>query len=1033
MTLLRNVWLWGLCCLAFTSPGRADEAIDFNRDIRPLLSDRCFSCHGPEEKSREAGLRLDDKQIAFGELDSGATAIVVGDVAKSELITRITESDADLRMPPADSGKTLSSAEVDLLKRWIKAGAPWADHWSFVAPIKHAPPAVKNSAWVKNEIDRFVLARLEAAGMSPSLEADKRTLIRRVTFDLTGLPPTLAEIEAFASDESPEAYEKLVDRLLASERYGEHMARFWLDASRYGDTHGLHLDNYREMWPYRDWVVRSFNSNQPYDQFTIEQLAGDLLPNPTTDQLIATGFNRCHVTTGEGGSIEEEVYVRNTIDRVSTTSTVFMGLTMECSRCHDHKFDPLTQKDFYAMFAYFNSLEGSPLDGNVAKYAPVITVTTPEIENHLQGLETQIAAAQAKLLEPIAEVDAAQLAWEQLLREQNAGQAEWTMFDPQAFKSSGGATLTKLDDQSVLASGSNSATDVYELVGKLPAGAVTALRLEGLVHDSLTNKGHGRSVNSNVVMTGFEAEIASAEKPEEFRPIKFVRAWADHEQTNGDFKIANAIDANPQSGWATAGYEKLENRTAIFIADAPQGAAGDVIRIRLRFESVHSQHQFGRVRLATTSAKVIPQVDVVGVPPEMVEIAKLDAAARTAEQQTKLRDFYRKSVSKNPAATKLYSDIDALVKQRDAINNAKPTTLIWKEMAQPRDSFILHRGEYDQRRDKVTRATPAALPPLPEGAAQTRLGFAQWLVSPQHPLTARVAVNRFWQQLFGTGIVKTAEDFGAQGEPPSHPLLLDYLAVDFRENGWSVKRLMKQMVMSAAYRQSSKVTPEMLERDPRNRLLSRGPRFRLDGEMLRDQALAVSGLLVEKLGGPGVKPPQPNLWILVGYSGSNTVNFSADSGPEKVHRRTLYTFFKRTSPPPQMSTFDAPSRESCTVRRERTNTPLQMLLLMNDPQYVEAARALAERTMKGGDSTEKRVDFMFQLCTARLPRETERAELVRYYEATLADFQAAQDAAGKLLTVGEAPVDAAMPTPELAAWTLVANLVLCLDEVVTKN
>ncbi len=777
----------------------ADEAkINYGRDIRPLLADNCFACHGPDVHQRKAKLRLDTRTGALAELRSGGHAIVPGKPDDSLLVERITEDNPARRMPPKKTGKHLTPAQIDLLRRWIAEGAPYSVHWSFVPPMRHALPRVKNTTWPKNPIDHYILARLEREGLQPSPEAERTTLIRRVTLDLTGLPPALAEVDAFLADTSPNAYEKVVDRLLRSPRYGEHMARFWLDAARYGDTHGLHLDNYREMWPYRDWVIKAFNDNKPYDRFLIEQLAGDLLPNATLDQIIATGFNRCHVTTSEGGSIEEEVYVRNVIDRVDTTGTVFMGLTVGCARCHDHKFDPIKTKEFYQLFAFFNSIDGPALDGNAARPAPTVRVPTAEQTAELQRMQQKIAA----------------------LREQ---------------------------------------------------------------------------VNDET-------------------------AWA----------------------WHTKTYTRLAS---------------------------------------------------------------------------------------------LCKQMAFVEKKRQQIEKGIAATLVFKERAKPKPAYILKRGEYDQRGEQVGRETPKFLPPLPEKAPRDRLGLAQWLLAPDHPLTARVEVNRLWQQCFGTGLVKTAEDFGTQGESPSHPELLDWLAVQFREDGWDMKKMMKRLVMSATYRQCSRVTKDRLAKDPNNRLLSRGPRFRLDAEMLRDQALFISGLLVEKLGGPSVKPPQPaGLWEAVGYTGSNTKNFVPDHGHEKVHRRSMYTFWKRTSPPPQMNTFDAPSRESCIVRRERTNTPLQALLLMNEPQYIEAARTLAERTMKeGGMTPEARLTFMFRLTTARRPDANEMKEMLAAYKDHLAAYSRDAAKAKQLISVGEQKPDDKLNPSELAAWTMIANLLLNLDEVINKG
>ena len=1013
----------------------ATKPVDFSRDIKPILADKCFTCHGPDKDSVEADLRLDRKESVFGATASGVTPVVPGNEKASELIARITADDEFMIMPPADGPKKLSVDEIEMLRSWVQQGAPWEEHWAYRPPTKPAVPQVARKNWPLGDVDRFILARLEHEGLQPSPEADKITLLRRVTFDLTGLPPTPAETRAFLNDKSPDAYEKVVERLLASPRYGEHMARYWLDAVRYGDTHGLHLDNYREMWPYRDWVVEAFNVNKPFDRFIIEQLAGDLLPEPTREQLIATGYVRCHVTTSEGGSIAEEVYVRNVVDRVVNFGTVFMGATFECTRCHDHKFDPYTMEDFYSLFAYFNSIDGNPLDGNKKDPAPVIQVPSPEQEQRMADLTAKIAVLAKRMNDAWPAVDAAQKEWEQAVAAEfgsQSEQADWQIVVPETFRSRGGAELQKLEDNSLLAGGSNAAKEVYEIISPLEGTGWLTVRLEGLMHPSLTNGGVGRSPNSNVVLTEFEAYVSPADKPEKWQRVKIKNAWADYEQPNGDFKIANAIDGKPETGWAVGGHMKREDRQAYFVAEKPFGVEkGAMLKVVLKHESVYGQHQFGRVRLAVSKVNPIPN----NVPANILATIRLDAEKRDAKQQAELQQHYRKAVSTFAELVEVRKELAELEKSKKELSEQIPTTLVFREKKEPKPAFILHRGEYDQQREEVKRRTPLVLPSLPNDFPNDRLGLARWLVAPSHPLTARVTVNRFWQQLFGTGLVKTAGDFGSQGEPPSHRQLLDYLAVTFMESGWDVKAFMRQLVTSATYRQSSHVTGELLKRDPQNRLLARGPRFRLDAEMIRDQALFASGLLVEKLGGPSVKPPQPDgLWFAVGYTNSNTARFVADEGPEKVHRRTLYTFIKRTSPPPEMSTFDAPSREAGCVRRERTDTPLQALLLFNDPQFVEAARVLATRTLHEANSTdEARAAYMFELLNSRVPNNEELTDLVNGYRDDLKSFRDDPQAAKSLIAVGSAPVDETLDAAELAAWTMTANMLLCTDEVLNKN
>ena len=1155
---------------------RRRDHVSFQRNSSDL-SNTCYTCHGPDEAQRQAGLRLDLRDEALTELDSGERAIVPGDSAASALYQRIAEHDPSLRMPPADQEQQLTTEQIELIRRWIDQGAEWEEHWSFVPPTRPTVPEVAQAEWPINEIDHFILSRLEAEGLRPSEQADKTTLIRRLTFDLTGLPPTLDEVDAFLQDHSPDAYERLVDRLLDSPRYGEHMARYWLDAARYGDTHGLHLDNERGIWVYRNWVIDAFRANMPFDQFTIEQLAGDLLPNPSQEQLIATGFNRCNVTTSEGGSIDEEYYVRYAVDRVETTSTVFLGLTTGCAACHDHKFDPISQREFYGLFAFFNSQTERPMDGNAMAPPPVIKVPSADQQARQEALASQLAAIRQQIEAPDAELDAAQQAWEGELADRYAQQ--WQLLEVSEAKSTGGATLRRLEDGSWLAEGENPSRDVYEFVARVDQAPIVAFRLEALTHDSLPHRGPGRSDNANFVLSEFELEAAPADAPEDFRPVRLEHARADHSQAKGEYFVAKAIDGvvDATNGWAVSGYERRENRVAVFNPAEPiVFEAGTLLRIRLRHESQFGQHAIGRVRLATSTdlataptmwgtwQQVGPFTSQVGgevydvefepergvdlsatydegalkwteradladgaihawegeysatyfyrtihapstrsvtlsfgsddgikvwlngtvvldknvergvaedqdqIPVELasgenrllVKVVNVRGAGafyfrpleeefggefaevlpllavvpteRSDEQVRRLREEYRRRHWDRWQP--LQDELKEVEEQRAALDAAIPTTMVMKELDEPRQAYVLMRGEYDKRGDEVGRTVPAVLPALPEGAPLNRLGLAQWLVDPAHPLTARVTVNRFWQQFFGTGIVKTSEDFGSQGEWPSHAELLDWLAVDFVESGWDVRACVRRIVTSATYRQSAAVTNELLRRDPGNRLLARGSRFRLDAEVLRDNALYVSGLLLEGQVGRGVKPYQPpGLWEAVGYTSSNTAKFSRDAG-DALYRRTIYTFWKRTAPPPAMLIFDAPSREACTVRRPRTNTPLQALLLMNDEQHVEAARQLAERIVReGGRTTAERLRYAFRLVTSRWPDESELSLLHQAFESQREHFAERAAAAAELLAVGEAARDEALDVRMLAAWTMVANMLLNLDETVTRG
>jgi hypothetical protein len=1037
------VSLLSLPGLILLQPGQADDAksdgkqeatIDFNRQIRPILSEYCFACHGPDEKSRKAKLRLDTREGAFAKLRGGGLVIVPGKSADSELIQRVLTHDETELMPPPKYGKKLTDQQKALLKQWVEQGASWSSHWAFVAPTKPALPRVKKLDWPRNPVDHFTLARLEKEGLQPSPEADKTAWLRRVTFDLTGLPPTLAESDAFLADASPQAQDKVVDRLLESPRYGEHMARFWLDAARYGDTHGMHLDNYREIWPYREWVIHAFNKNQPFDRFLVEQLAGDLLPDATLEQKVATGFIRCHVTTNEGGSIDEEVYVRNVVDRVDTNGTVLLGLSIGCARCHDHRYDPVSMKDYYQMFAFFNNLDGSAMDGNVPQHPPFLKLPSPEQATALDQVQKKIAGLEKKIGEVMADVK-----YEEAPEPKTPAKPERTDF-------------VWLDDQLPLSKalptgGPNVAWQFVKSPEPVLQGSKSVkLHAQGLQQVVLMEANPGLRVGEGDRL--FAHVYLDPAKP----PREIMLQWHSKTWLHRAYWGENVIPF---------GKDNTGERRAM----GPLPKAGEWVRLEVEASRVDikpgtvlngfaftqqdglaywdkaglvTQTPQGSTSFETLTAWLQTQRGTGGanLPKDLQALVKLEPAKHTTEQKKKLRDYFLQYVypKTQPTFAPLNDELGKLTKERDQLEKQIPTTLIFKEKSEIRPAYILKRGEYDQRGEQVQRNTPAFLPPLPASAAKNRLGFARWLVARDHPLTARVAVNRLWQQCFGTGLVKTAEDFGSQGEPPSHPELLDWLAVQFIDDGWDVKKMMKRLVTSATYRQSAKITKDRLAKDPHNRLLSRGPRFRLDAEMLRDQALFVSGLLVEKVGGPSVKPPQPaGLWEAVAFTGSNTGKFSPDTGHDKVHRRSMYIFWKRTAAPPQMNALDAPSREACTVRRERTNTPLQALLLMNEQQFVEAARALGERTMKqGGATLEDRLRFLFRTVTIRNPEPLELSELRTLFSDNLKNFQTNPKAADQLIAVGETRPDATLNPSELAAWTMVANLVLNLDEVIAR-
>ncbi len=1126
----------------------------FNREVRPILAEHCFPCHGPDARARKAELRLDSREGVLHGGKSGQPAVVPGDPDASLLMAKVAHADPSKRMPPLKTGKPLSSAQVGTLRRWIAAGAEFEPHWSFVAPRRPGLPAVREAAWPRHAIDTFVLARMERAGLAPSAPADPATLLRRVTLDLTGLPPTPAELDAFLADPSDAAYAATVDRLLASSASAEHLARHWLDAARYGDTHGLHLDNFRSMWPYRDWVVGAFQRNLPFDQFVVEQLAGDLLPQPTQAQRIATGFHRCNPTSAEGGMIAEEFLALYAAERVATTGTVFLGLTVGCARCHDHKYDPITQREFYRLFAFFDNVAEDASDGNAAAPPPIVRVTTDDDEAKLARFAADVQAVEARLTEPAPDVDAQQVEWEAKVRAEVA-----TLWQPLAVRLAfaHGSDATILADGTVAFRGANPARDEYELVVAPEASELRALRVEALLDGDV---GPGRAPNGNFVLTGFEVHARAPGTDHPGVRVPLAAATADYVQR--DFEPAFALDGGAARGFAVQGPRVARAFVAAF-REPLATPAGTTVHVRLRFQSVFPQHGMARVRLLGASTQAaLPTVwspwsvsgphaatsyraaydtafpaestnegftprpeftdgkahdlpggiaatylrrtltvpsarpvelalgsddglkvwldgalvldrDVqrpVGPDQELLPlwlepgehtlllkvvnagggfafyfrvageetqpaplsvVAALTAEQRTPAQATELRTFYRRHHWSGFRA--LEQRRDALRAEQTAFDAALPRTLVMAERTERRPTHLLERGQYDRKGERVEPGVPSILPPLPAGAPPSRLSLARWLVASDHPLTARVAVNRYWRMLFGTGIVKTVEDFGTQGEWPSHPDLLDWLACEFIASGWDVRALLRSMVTSSTYRQASSVTDALLAADRGNRLLARASRPRLDAEVIRDCALATSGLLVRTLGGPPVKPYQPSgIWKAVAYVGSNTENYEQEHGTA-LYRRSLYTFWKRTAPPPTMVIFDAPSREDCTVRRSRTNTPLQALALLNDPTFVEAARALAARTLRAADDIDARLDFACRTVLARTPDAHERAALFALLSAQRAEFAADPAAATALLAVGESPRDAELAADEHAAWTLLCSTLLNLDEAITRN
>jgi hypothetical protein len=1068
----RAQWRRGSLALVVCAVAAAQTTtVEFNRDIRPIFSDKCYKCHGPDERMRKSKLRLDTEAAAKSDL-GGHFAILPGNVAGSELIQRVSSQDLGRRMPPQYAGAPrLTDREIELLTHWIAQGARWQKHWSFLPPVRRPAPEVHDSNWAKNGIDRFVLARLEQEGLKPSPEADRRTLIRRVSFDLTGLPPTLAEVEAFVRDSSPNAYEKVVTRLLASPRYGERMAARWLDAARYADTNGYQTDAERSMWRWRDWVIDAFNRNLPYDRFTVEQLAGDLLPGATREQIIATGFNRNHRANGEGGIIPEEYAVEYVVDRVDTTSTVWLGLTLGCARCHNHKYDPFTQREFYQMYAYFNSV---PERGNAFKYGnspPVIAAPLPDQESKLKALEQRLAIAEQQMASMEPRIGKAQTAWE-------ASAAVTTLPDwassraaavdlPMAGDLNGEITpdpprsekyLYLMENGPVVeaVSFARAATwkDGDPQYAAAPMGKVG--EFDGMRYVDVGNVGNfgfydGFTLSAWIYPAAASGTIISraGDEPEGkgfslvlregHLAANLIQRWLD------DGVRLQSEQTVPLNQWShvilTYDGSRLASGVQLYLDGRPLRTRIDLDYMNQPFDvkqplriggglgaGSRFRGQIARVRVYR-SALAAEEAAVLAVGETVGRLSQVPAAKRSPAQAMKLRHCFLERYA--PAEMQpAWKNLLDLREDRRRLIDSFPTVMVMHDSAPARETHLLVRGAYDRPGEKVERGVPGVLPPFPAGAPNNRLGLAQWLVDRGNPLTARVAVNRFWQNYFGAGLVKTLEDFGSQGEWPSNPELLDWLATEFMDHSWDMKALQRTIVSSATYRQSSVTTPELLQRDPENRLLARGPRVRLSAEMIRDQALALSGLLVEKVGGPSVKPYQPaGLWKEL--SGGD--DYKPDHG-DALHRRSIYTFWKRTAPPPMMMNFDAAGRETCVVRELRTNTPLQSLNLMNDVTFLEAARKMAERMMReGGRTPAERIGYGFEMATARKPGKQESEILMTSFQYYLDLFQSDDTRAQKYLSQGEAPHDEKLNARELAAYASLASLILNLDSSLTKN
>lgn len=1056
--LVAAIGLVTVCGIAFENVVNAQDRLEYNRDIRPILAENCFACHGADSASRKADLRLDKRDVAieFG-------AITEGQPDESELVARITSDDPELLMPPPETKKSLTPQEIETLRQWIAAGAEYQPHWSFIAPVKPEIPQVSNKSWLKNEIDSFILARLEEHQLQPAAEADSRTLFRRLHLDITGLPPTPESIAQFATDyetNADAAVSSWIDRLMQSPAWGEHRARYWLDAARYGDTHGLHFDNYREMWPYRDWVIRSFNHNQPYDQFTVEQLAGDLLPDPTEDQLIATGFQRCNITTNEGGTIDEENLANYAVDRVQTFGWVHLGMTTNCAQCHDHKFDPFTQKDFYSLAAFFRNTTQGPKDGNVKDgLGPILVLPVEADRPRWDALPGDIAAAKTvrdeyktaartPFDEWVRSVSIESLAESlphddlviHLPLDEGSGKEIHSAGDvSQTFTANGDVTWSdagKIGSAPVIKPGSTfdlGNVGDFELHQSFSYGAWvktantdTSAAIFAKMDEKAAFRGwdlwqNGNAFSVHIIDSWPENSMKVTTKNAVVKAGQWQHLMMTYDGSRKPEGVRIYVNGKEQPTKVDNKTFKdgasIKTQTHLRIGQRSEGAildGGSVQDIRI----FQRQLTDGEVQ---TIARFAP----------LQAILSIEEEKRKPQQTEQLFDHYLTNI--DTRFTGLVETVDQLEAEQKAIRDRSPVTHIQQEkMNSPAMAYILTRGEYDRPTQEVTAATPAALHPFAEELPHNRLGLAKWLIDPANPLTARVTVNRFWQQIFGRGIVVTPEDFGVTGALPSHPELLDWLAIDFREHGWDVQRFFKQVFMSATYRQASITTPEKLERDRENMLLSRGPRFRMDAEMIRDSALASSGLLSRKMYGPGVKPYQPEgIWDIVGLPSSNTRNYVQDTG-EDLYRRTLYTFWKRMAPPPDLEALNAPSREFCTVRRERTNTPLQALVTLNDPQFVEAARHLAQQVISTqSDDTA----ILNQVAVRVLGRDfsayeqdslrSDYVDYLKYYREHPEDAQA-------LINVGESQVPEGLDPASLAAWTLVCNQVMNLDEAVNK-
>ncbi|MFN4920166.1 MAG: DUF1553 domain-containing protein [Planctomyces sp.] len=1052
--------LFPLHCCA----GSADDTVDFNRDVRPILANHCWSCHGRDEASRKAGLRLDTREAALAAGDSGQPALVPGQPAASALLQRIHATDSDEIMPPPEFRKPLSDRQKSVLQNWIRQGAHYADHWAFIPPQRPPLPAVRPSNWPVSDVDLFVLHRLQQEGLQPAAPAPPLMWLRRASLDLTGISPSPAEQQQFLDEVRQQglltAKSLAADRMLQSDRCAERLAMQWLDAARYADTNGYNNDEMRTMWPWRDWVIEAFRSGMPWDQFLIEQLAGDLLPEATVSQKVATGFIRNHVLTTEGGVIEDEYHWEYVADRIHTTSTVFLGLSLQCARCHDHKYDPFSQRDYYRLAGFFNNVPDRIVSYSQGRMAePLLKVPskaqTAELEQLAQR-ETELQnllAARTTAVAADADAWAAGLSEQQLAEMELAGLAHTFSLDEADgdFRDSHGRSAPAVlhgsrssvpghSGNALQFSGSTwlAAPDVGDFEADQPFTAAAWIRTAAgsggtvfsRMDDAAAYRGYdfiveGGRLNAHFVDhwpdKGCKVSTAAVLKPQQWHHVTLV--WQGSRRAAG---IRIYVDGVPQTlqvdnDGEVAGSLRTAKPFHIGRRQNSVPFTGTIDDVRI-FSRALSDDDVRRLADGKTLSGIR-------------EIVLTAAARRSAEQSAELQRFWVEHIDTESRSWR--TELAAIGPRRAAIEQQIPQTMVMQEQTPRRPSYILNRGQYDQRGEQVTAGIPAVfaatLNTIDTGAAQTeptRLDFARWLVSPQNPLTARVAVNRWWEMLFGTGLVETTEDFGIQGALPSHPELLDWLACELQSSGWNQKHMLKSMVLSATYGQTSDVSPELLERDPRNLLLARSSRMRLPAEMLRDNALAASVLLNPAIGGPSAKPWQPEgLWEDV--SVERREKYQPDPG-DGIYRRSMYTFWKRTCPPPAMTVFDAPDRETCLVRRSRTNTPLQALVLLNDPTYVEAARKLAERVLLANTDDSARIDLAVRIVLARPPGPAEQQELRQLVDVGRKHFAAEPAAAAELRKVGRAVADPRIPDDELAAWSSAMSVLLNLDEAITR-